>query len=153
MAQNLKALVEIRKNEYTEFIHRNPKERIQTKGIPYLNSISDVEPINGIGKRLQGIGCSSGIAEGRASVVFDPNSTIRNSDHILVARSTDPGWVYLMISSKGIVVEKGSVLSHTAIIGRELGIPIIVGVKDATKVIPDGVQISMNGGSGEIEWQ
>jgi phosphoenolpyruvate synthase/pyruvate phosphate dikinase len=153
MTQNLQALVKIRKAEYEEFIHRIPKERIQTKGIPYLNSLYEAETKNRIRKTLKGIGCSSGIAEGRAKVVFDPNSATGNGDHILIARSTDPGWVFLMISSKGIVVEKGSVLSHTAIIGRELGIPTIVGVKDATKVIPNGAKMSINGSTGEIQWQ
>jgi pyruvate,water dikinase len=153
MTQNLQALVKIRKAKYEEFVQRIPEERIQTKGIPYLNSFYEAKTRNRIGKTLRGIGCSSGIADGRASVVFDPKSMIRNGDHILVAGSTDPGWVFLMISSKGIVVERGSVLSHTAIVSRELGIPTIVGVKDATRVIPDGAKMSMNGSTGEIQWQ
>ena len=155
VTQNLKALVQIRKAEYAEFAQRTPKERIQTTGIPYLNlsSFYGSETGDGTSKTLKGVGCSSGIAEGTAKVVFDPNSTIGNGDSILVAKSTDPGWVFLMISSKGIVVEKGSVLSHTAIIGRELGIPTIVGVKDATKLIPDGANVSINGSTGEIRWQ
>jgi pyruvate,water dikinase len=153
VTKNLKALVKIRKAEYAEFAQRIPKERIQTKGIPYMNSFADAEPGNGKCNRLKGIGCSSGIAEGKVTVVFDPHNAIGNSNHILVARSTDPGWVFLMISSKGIVVEKGSVLSHTAIIGRELGIPTIVGVKDATRIIPDGAHMFINGSTGEIRWQ
>ena len=64
---------------------------------------------------------------------------------------TDPGWVFLMTISKGLIVEKGSVLSHTAIIGRELGIPTIVGVKNATKLIKDGDLIEINGDTGSIE--
>jgi phosphoenolpyruvate synthase/pyruvate phosphate dikinase len=151
--QNLKALVKIRKAEYEEFINRIPEGRIQTKGIPYLNSLYEAKARKRMGRTLKGIGCSSGIVEGRAKVVFDPNATTSNGDHILIARSTDPGWVFLMISSKGIVVEKGSVLSHTAIIGRELGIPTIVGVKGATKVIPDGAKMSINGSTGEVQWQ
>jgi pyruvate,water dikinase len=153
VTQNLKSLVRIRKAEYVMFRQHSLKERIETKGIPYLNSLYEVETRGGIGRTLKGIGCSSGIVEGRAKVVFDPNATTSNGDHILIAKSTDPGWVFLMISSKGIVVEKGSVLSHTAIIGRELGIPTIVGVKGATKVIPDGAKMSMNGSTGEVQWQ
>ena len=56
-----------------------------------------------------------------------------------------------MVSSKGIVTEKGSMLSHSAIIGREFGIPSIVNVKDATKVIADGSLIEMNGETGEVK--
>jgi pyruvate,water dikinase len=57
-----------------------------------------------------------------------------------------------MITSKGMVVEKGSVLSHTAIMGRELGIPTVVGVGDATTHIADGDHIAIDGSTGEIRW-
>jgi pyruvate,water dikinase len=58
-----------------------------------------------------------------------------------------------MMRSKGIVVEKGSVLSHTAIIGRELGIPTIVGAEAATQIIPDNCNLQMNGRTGVVQWQ
>ena len=58
-----------------------------------------------------------------------------------------------MITSKGIIVEKGSMLSHSAIIGRELGIPTIVGAVDAVNTIPDGALVTMDGSTGEIQWQ
>lgn len=153
MTQNLKALVKIRKQEYKGFARQTLKERIETTGIPYLNSLREVPTSDEKKKKLNGIGCSSGIAEGRARVVLDPKSKLAKDKHILITRSTDPGWVFLMISSRGIVVEKGSVLSHTAIIGRELGIPTIVGVKDATRLIRDGDSISINGNIGEVRWQ
>ena len=153
VTQNLKALIEIRKRDYSEFARRTPKERIETAGIPYLSPLcggtSDIRSR----KSARGIGCSSGIAEGTARVISDPRNQNGNGNQILVAKSTDPGWVFLMVSSKGIVVEKGSVLSHTAIIGRELGIPTIVGVKNATELIPDGVKLSINGSTGEARWQ
>jgi pyruvate,water dikinase len=57
-----------------------------------------------------------------------------------------------MIASAGIVVEKGSLLSHTAIIGRELGIPTVVGAKGATRFIPDGAAITLDGTTGEVRW-
>ena len=153
MTQNLRALVKIRKEEYKQFARETLKERIETTGIPYLNSLHEVQTSNEKKKKLNGIGCSSGIAQGRARVVLDPSSKLAKDRHILVTRSTDPGWVFLMISSKGIVVEKGSVLSHTAIIGRELGIPTIVGVKHATKLIRNGDRICINGSIGEVRWQ
>jgi pyruvate,water dikinase len=143
----------LRKAEYAEFLRKAPEERIETRGIPYLNAFSEAETGSKSGKVLKGIGCSSGIAEGSALVVLDPHKVDGKKDQILVTRSTDPGWIFLIISSKGIVVERGSVLSHTAIIGRELGIPTIVGVKDATKRIPNGTQMSMNGSTGEVQWQ
>jgi pyruvate,water dikinase len=57
-----------------------------------------------------------------------------------------------MMSSAGIVVERGSVLSHTAIIGRELGIPTVVGVDGATCLIPDGAPVTIDGGTGDVRW-
>ena len=153
VTQDLKALVELRKEEYSRFARRNLKERMETEGVPYLNSLCQDEPDQRTGRVLSGIGCSSGIAEGIARVVLTPDSEIGGKRSILVAKSTDPGWVFLMLSSKGIVVERGSVLSHTAIIGRELGIPTIVGAKNATRLIRDGARISINGSKGEIRWR
>jgi rifampicin phosphotransferase len=153
VTQNLKALVELRKAEYLEFSQHAPKERIETQGMPYLSSFGHTKVGNQTSKTLRGIGCSSGVAEGTARVVLSPDSPVASGINILIARSTDPGWVFLMLSSKGIVVEKGSVLSHTAIIGRELGIPTIVGVRDATRLIQDGARISINGSIGEVKWK
>lgn len=153
VTQNLKAIVELRRSEYAQFARCTPKERVETAGIPRTNPLCEIETCNFTGKKLRGTGCSSGTAVGNARVISDPRSSIASGDCILVAKSTDPGWVFLMVSSRGIVVEKGSVLSHTAIIGRELGIPTIVGVKNATSQIPDGAHMSMNGSTGEITWQ
>jgi phosphohistidine swiveling domain-containing protein len=68
----------------------------------------------------------------------------------LIAEMTDPGWVFLMVSAAGLVVEKGSLLSHTAIIGRELGIPTVVGVEGATELIHSGQVVQVNGQTGQI---
>jgi rifampicin phosphotransferase len=153
VTKDLTGLVNLRKVEYAEFLRRAPGERIETRGIPYLNDLSEAETRDESGKVLKGIGCSSGIAEGSALVVLDPHGVNGKKDQILVTRSTDPGWIFLIISAKGLVVERGSVLSHTAIIGRELGIPTIVGAREATKRIPNGTQMSMNGSTGEVQWQ
>ena len=64
---------------------------------------------------------------------------------------TDPGWVFLLASAKGVISEKGSLLSHTAIISRELGIPSVVGVKDLMLTVKDGDYIRMNGDTGKID--
>ena len=72
---------------------------------------------------------------------------------VLIAEMTDPGWVFLMVSAAGLVVEKGSLLSHTAIIGRELGVPTVVGVEGATELIRNGQVIQVNGQTGEVVLQ
>jgi pyruvate,water dikinase len=153
VTRNLKALVEIRQEEYATFAGRTPDERIDTVGIPYLNTFRKDQSAMQSSNRAIGTGCSSGVAHGTARVVLDPQRNIETGNHILVASSTDPGWVFLMISAKGIIAERGSVLSHTAIIGRELGIPTIVGVKDATRLIADGAPLTIDGSTGEVRWE
>jgi pyruvate,water dikinase len=74
---------------------------------------------------------------------------VRVDGEILVAAATDPGWVFLMVAAGGLVSEKGSVLSHTAIIGRELGIPTVVGVKEATQRLAGHV-VALDGGAGTV---
>ena len=88
---------------------------------------------------------------GTAKVVLDPRANLEVRGEILVAPSTDPGWVFLMVAAAGLVAEKGSLLSHTAIIGRELGIPTVVGVKDATRLIRDGQRIVLDGKQGTVQ--
>jgi pyruvate,water dikinase len=150
--QSPAVLVSIRKAEYDRFSRMPASDRFRTEGIPYLCGLHEPEACHSTGKTLKGVGCVSGVAEGTARIVVSPSEQAGGADTILVARSTDPGWVFLMVMSKGLVVEKGSLLSHTAIIGRELGIPTVVGVKDATKRIPDGARIVVDGEKGEVHW-
>ena len=71
-------------------------------------------------------------------------------DEILVTRQTDPGWVFLLTRSAGIISEKGSLLSHTAIIARELSKPMVVGIPGALRRFRDGERVQINGQTGEI---
>lgn len=102
---------------------------------------------------LEGQGVSPGIAEGIALVLENPNDALSSDfkNFILVTKNTDPAWVYIMSRSQGLVSEKGSLLSHTAIIGRELNIPTIVGVKMATQKIKNGERIRIDATKGTIE--
>ena len=100
---------------------------------------------------LQGVPCSGSIAEGEALVISSPDDAHDVKDKILVTKMTDPGWVFLLATAKGVISEKGSLLSHTAIISRELNIPSVVGVEKLTDTIKTGDMIRMDGGSGRIE--
>ncbi|MBQ3852910.1 MAG: phosphoenolpyruvate synthase [Lachnospiraceae bacterium] len=100
---------------------------------------------------LFGIPCSSGTAEGEALVIKRIEDAKDVKDKILVTVMTDPGWVFLLTPAKGVISEKGSLLSHTAIISRELKKPSIVGVEKLTDTIKTGDIIRMDGGSGRIE--
>ncbi len=79
---------------------------------------------------------------------FNPHADFR--DKILVARHTDPGWTIVFPLLRGLVIERGGMLSHAAIVARELNIPCIVGVEEATRVVGDGDTIHMDLDSGEV---
>ncbi|HUQ48967.1 MAG TPA: PEP/pyruvate-binding domain-containing protein [Gemmatimonadaceae bacterium] len=94
---------------------------------------------------LRGIAACTGCVTGRASVLTDVTEAERLSEgDVLVTRQTDPGWgpVFFLIS--GLVIERGGMLSHGAILAREFGIPCIVGVREATRVIPNGATITVD---------
>ncbi|WP_255920083.1 PEP/pyruvate-binding domain-containing protein [Streptomyces humicola] len=102
---------------------------------------------------LRGLGSSGGTARGIARIVLDPRTHVTGpSDEglILVARETDPGWLFLMLRAAGIVVERGTMLSHTAITGRKFGIPTIVALPGATTAIPDGALVEIDGTRGLV---
>lgn len=149
---DLQGLVEHRKRQVEAWQKLDPEDRVFTCGTTYANSI----PEKSLGLQsgtglLHGTGCSSGSITAQARVIRNPNGEADVQGKILVSESTDPGWVFLMVISAGLISERGSLLSHTAIIGRELGIPTIVGVKNATKLIQDGATISINGTTGEVQ--
>jgi len=100
---------------------------------------------------LKGVAVSKGVIEGEALVITEPVLTANVKGKILISKMTDPGWVFLMSQAIALVTEKGSLLSHTAIVGRELGIPVVVAVQDATVIIKTGDYIRVNGTTGIIE--
>lgn len=100
---------------------------------------------------LRGLGSSPGVVRGQAKVVLDLSADAEQCHgSILIARETDPGWLFFMMAARGLVVERGTLLSHTAITGRLLGIPTVVAVPDATRRIPDGALIEIDGDVGTI---
>ena len=100
---------------------------------------------------LHGLASSSGRVRGRALVVHDADVSPQACvGRILVAKETDPGWLALMMAAKGMVVERGSLVSHTAISGRLLGIPTVVAVPGAMRAIPDGAWVELDGDAGTI---
>ena len=102
------------------------------------------------GKVLRGIGTSPGKVSGRARIVKDPTRVKLNCDEILVAENTDPGWTPILSTIKGMVVEEGGLLNHCSIVARELGIPSVVGVRQAARIIADGATITIDGGMGLV---
>jgi pyruvate,water dikinase len=99
---------------------------------------------------MVGTPCSSGIAEGTVLIVHNPKDAGDVTGRILVTQTTDPGWVFLLVQAAGIIAERGSLLSHTAIIAREMGIPSIVGVPGATRKLHNGQRIRIDCSDGSI---
>lgn len=103
------------------------------------------------GTVLTGAAGAPGTARGIARVVHDPSDpTALGPGDILVAPVTDPAWTPLFVPAAGVVVEIGAAMSHSMIVSRELGIPCVVGVADATLSIPDGAEIEIDGQTGTV---
>ena len=103
------------------------------------------------GATRHGLGVSAGVVTGRARVVLDPHEPGElQPDEILVAPQTDPAWTPLFLGAAGVVVEFGAVMSHAAIVARELGIPAVVGVDRATADLATGTTVTIDGTTGRI---
>ncbi len=150
--QNYQALVDVRKKEYDAFKNMTaPGQRISTYGTVYHgNSFYAMSSQDNSVESLQGIGCCPGLITGKVRVITDPQSTHSLEGDILVTSSTDPGWVTLFPTAAGIVVERGSLLSHSAIVSREMGKPCIVSVTGLLHHLKTGDEIQMNGSTGAI---
>jgi len=152
VTENLQAIADIRKKEFIENGKIETAVQVTTYGPVRDNSIIDYTRIDQDFESLRGIGSCPGKIRGRAKVILNPNDFGSiDDDMILVTRETDPGWLFLMLASKGIIVERGNMLSHTAITGRKFGIPTIVSVDNVTKIIPDGAIIEMDAFTGVIK--
>jgi rifampicin phosphotransferase len=103
------------------------------------------------GERLTGVGGCAGVVRARARVILDPTDpTLLEPGDILVCPITDPAWTPLFVPAGGIISNMGGVMSHAVIVSRELGIPCIVNVPNATDVIPDGALVEMDGATGVV---
>ena len=137
-----------RKDEYT-FYEKLTPPRVIT---------SDGEIIAGKYKRghlpaeaLVGLPVSSGVIEGRARVILHMEDADLEDGDIVVTSFTDPSWTPLFVSIKGLVTEVGGLMTHGAVIAREYGLPAVVNVENATRLINDGQKIRVNGTEGYIE--
>jgi pyruvate,water dikinase len=100
---------------------------------------------------LVGLPVSAGTVEGRARVITDIADADLEADDILVTVYTDPSWTPLFVAIKGLVTEVGGLMTHGAVIAREYGLPAVVGVEHATRLIRDGQRIRVHGTDGYVE--
>ena len=153
---NLKALAALRREEldaYRREADRMPADRFETWGLPYHRNRFQGRPRPATVSEdglLRGIGCSPGVVTKSVKVIRTPSEDARLKGEILVAERTDPGWVPLYPSVSGLLIERGSILSHSAIVAREMGIPTIVGILGLTSVLQTGQVVTMDGAAGTV---
>ncbi|MGH7944107.1 MAG: PEP/pyruvate-binding domain-containing protein, partial [Opitutaceae bacterium] len=150
---DFKTLVALRQREFAAYREKTaPADRFATRGAVHLGNTFQAETpaVTPDGDALKGIGCCPGVVRARARVVLDPRNAAIESGEILVAPRTDPGWIMLFPSAAGLLVEHGSLLSHSAIVAREMGIPAIVSISGVTAWVQTGEWLEMDGGTGVV---
>lgn len=153
VTQDLRGLAALRRREFEEHLARPaPPDRFCTRGDFRLESTKEAgRNRQAEGDTQTGIPCCPGQARGRARVIRDPKNAVIEEGEILVAPRTDPGWILLFPAAAGLIVEHGSLLSHSAIVSRELGLPSVVALHGATEWIRNGDLIELDGTTGRVQ--
>jgi rifampicin phosphotransferase len=162
---NLQGLAAVRKAEFARY-HGLPAPagRFQTRGAVHVGNrfVDESAAVDASSAAeqhtttddhdvvLRGTGCCPGVVRGRVEVVLDPRRARAEEGTILVAQRTDPGWVMLLPSAAGVLVERGSPLSHSAVLARELGVPAIVAIPGLLSRLRDGQRVEMDGATGVV---
>lgn len=156
--QELHDVVRTNKLDYQIISIRKDEYRLYEKLTPPRVITSDGEALSGKYRRenlpdgaIAGLSVSCGVIEGRARVILNMEDADLEDGDILVTSFTDPSWTPLFVSIKGLVTEVGGLMTHGAVIAREYGLPAVVGVENATKLIKDGQQIRVHGTEGFVE--
>jgi rifampicin phosphotransferase len=144
--------------DYSLINERKAAYSVYEKLTPPRVITSDGEIVTGAYKRenlpagaIPGLAVSSGVIEGRARVILQIEDANLEAGDILVTAFTDPSWTPLFVSIKGLITEVGGLMTHGAVIAREYGLPAVVGVENATRLIKDGQRIRVNGTDGYVE--
>jgi pyruvate,water dikinase len=150
---DLAGAARLRKAEFARYREMAPPaERFETTGAVHQgNPFAPSRPVVVVtGDSVKGTGACPGVVRARVRVVHDPRTARIERGEILVARYTDPGWIMLFPSCSGLLVERGSLLSHSAIVAREMGIPAIVGLAGVTGWVQTGDLVELDGASGIV---
>ena len=153
---NLRELIAIRKEQYMKYKGTNPDERFYSYGAVNIgNDFKREKQImtedREVVLELKGIGASPGKVQGRVRVITNPANAKLEQGEILIAEYTDPGWIMLFPAASGILVERGSLLSHSAIVSRELGIPAVVGITGLLNTLKTGDLVELDGTTGVVK--
>jgi rifampicin phosphotransferase len=156
--EELHEVVRTNQLDYQVISKRKDEHKYYERLTPPRVITSDGEIIAGKYKRdslptqaIAGLPVSAGVIEGRARIILNMDEADLEEGDILVTTFTDPSWTPLFLSIKGLVTEVGGLMTHGAVIAREYGLPAVVGVENATKLIKDGQRILVNGTEGFVE--
>ncbi|HYC45754.1 MAG TPA: PEP/pyruvate-binding domain-containing protein [Burkholderiales bacterium] len=147
---DFRALVALRRREFDAYRDGPaPADRFETFGAVHQGNTFEAPPAAAqTGEERRGIGCCPGLVRGPVRVIRDPRGAVIHKGEILVAERTDPGWIMLFPACSGLLVERGSLLSHSAIVAREMGIPAIVSLPGVTRWLSDGDWVELDGAAG-----
>jgi pyruvate,water dikinase len=160
---DIRAIANARKAEFARYRDLPvPADRFETRGMVHVGhdfvtpTRAATTPLDGAsaakpeGDARRGTGCYPGIIRGIARVVRDPREATLEAGEILVAERTDPGWVMLFPAASGLLVERGSLLSHSAIVARELALPAVVAIDGLTSWLESGDEVELDGRTGDV---
>ena len=152
---DLRSLSRMRASEWKAQLARpDPPERFSVHGA-HISGVAGLSaraatPDTG-GETRKGLACCKGIVTAKVRVIEDPRVEALAPGEILVARHTDPGWIAVFANAAGVIAERGSLLSHSAIVAREMGVPCVVSLKGVTQWLKTGDIVRLDGGAGTVE--
>ncbi|MDH5730925.1 MAG: PEP-utilizing enzyme [Gammaproteobacteria bacterium] len=154
----IREIINIRKSANEEFNKIQPEDNIQLIVGEYYQPTTKLAAKDGEKSQdsccLQGVAASSGQIRAQSTILESMLEVDQlQGKPILVTRQTDPGWGPAFYLISGLVLERGGMLSHGAILAREFGIPTVVGVKNATKIIPPGSSLHVDGNTGIVSYE
>jgi pyruvate,water dikinase len=155
VTNDLKALGRLREAElHAQLARPDPPERFSMKG-PQISGLARSaapadQTVEGSEAR-KGLACCKGVVTARVRVIEDPRVEALLPGEILVARHTDPGWIAVFANAAGVIAERGSLLSHSAIVAREMGVPCVVSLKGVTQWLKTGDTVRLDGAAGTVE--
>jgi pyruvate,water dikinase len=158
VSKDLGGLVAVRKAEYEEWAKQPPlPPRFATYGAVYEGNRfaaaiapGSSPPVAGDERVMRATGAAPGRVVGRVRLVRDPLAARLDAGDIIVAEHTDPSWIMILPLAGGLVVERGSLLSHAAIVARELGIPGVVAARGALAWLTEGEMVEVDGSAGTV---
>lgn len=141
-------LLRRRKDEFRSYAALTPPRVLTSEGEVVAGSYRREDAPPGA---LLGLPVSAGTVEGRARILLDLGEAELEAGDILVTACTDPSWTPVFVAIRALVTEVGGQMTHGAVIAREYGLPAVVGVEGATRLIRDGQRIRVNGTDGYVE--